>query len=143
MAKNEAKIIERTYNIPLRREYLKAPRWNRTKKAVRALRQFLVKHMKSPDVRLGVQLNQELWKHGIRNPPHHIKVLASKTKEGVVTAELFGVKKKEPSVKAKPIDSKISKTEKKPAETAVQEEQPLEANMEKKSKIAVSKKQKE
>ena len=86
-------VLERTYNVPLRKEYMKVPRWKKTKKASIALRQFLVKHMKSEDVKIGHELNNELWKHGIKNPPHHVKVTVSKDEEGVVKAELFGVKK--------------------------------------------------
>lgn len=93
MAKTTEKSLERTYNVPLRKEYMKAPRWNRTKKAVTALRQFLAKHMKAEEVKLSKELNEELWKHGIKNPPHHVKVKAVKDKEGVVTAELFGAEK--------------------------------------------------
>ena len=77
MAKTTEKTLERTYNVPLRKEYMKAPRWNRTKKAVIALRQFLAKHMKAQDVKdvkLSKELNELMWKHGIKNPPHHVKV---------------------------------------------------------------------
>ena len=104
------KTLERTYNIPLRKEYMKAPRWNRTKKAVTALRQFLVKHMKSENVLLSKELNEELWKHGIQNPPHHIKVKATKDDKGVVKAELFGAEK--------PASKKKDKKEAKPAKKA-------------------------
>ncbi|MBU0470124.1 MAG: 60S ribosomal protein L31 [Nanoarchaeota archaeon] len=91
--------MERTYNVPLRKEYMKVPMWRRSKKAVTALRTFLSKHMKSDNVKLSKELNEEVWKHGIRNPPHHIKVNVSKDAEGVVKADLFG--KKEPSKKGK------------------------------------------
>jgi large subunit ribosomal protein L31e len=93
-AKKETKIIERTYNVPLRKEYRKVPRWKRTKKAVKALKEFLQKHMKSEDVKLSTDLNQEMWKHGIRNPPHHVKVTVSKNDKGEVNADLFGKKEK-------------------------------------------------
>ncbi|PIZ51280.1 hypothetical protein COY27_04105 [Candidatus Woesearchaeota archaeon CG_4_10_14_0_2_um_filter_33_13] len=95
MVKTEFKTIERTYNVPLRKEYQKVPRWRKTKKAVDALRAFLVRHMKSQDVKLSKELNQELWKHGIQNPPHHVKVTVTKDEKGIVNADLFGVKKKE------------------------------------------------
>ncbi len=99
MAKTETKTIERTYTIPLRKEYSKVPRQKRTKKAVTAVKKFLQKHMKSEQVKLGKNLNEELWKHGIRNPPHHIKITTIKDEKGVVKAELFGhqieTKKKE------------------------------------------------
>ena len=87
--KKEVKILERTYNVPLRKEYRKVPRWKKTKKAVSALRQFLIKHMKSEDVKLSKELNEKLWKHGIKNPPHHVKVTVTKNDKGEVRAELF------------------------------------------------------
>src|SRR3989338_26442 len=103
------KTLERTYNVPLRKEYMKAPRLNRTKKAVIALRQFLVKHMKSENVLLSKELNEEMWKHGIQNPPHHVKVKVMKDDKGVVKADLFAVEK--PA-------SKKNKAETKPAKKA-------------------------
>ena len=95
--KDSATKLERTYNIPLRKEYLKVPYWKRTNKAVIAAKEFLVKHMKSENIILGKALNEKLWQHGIRNPPHHIKVTVVRDEKGVVKAELFGaeVKKKE------------------------------------------------
>lgn len=93
MAKTTEKKVERTYNVPLRKEYMKAPRWKRTKKAVTALREFLAKHMKSENVHLSKELNEALWKHGIQNPPHHIKVKAVKDDKGMVKAELFDAEK--------------------------------------------------
>ncbi|MBT3298347.1 hypothetical protein HN385_05455 [archaeon] len=106
MAKKDAQL-ERTYNVPLRKEYQKAPSWKRTKKAVRALKNFLEKHMKSDDVRLSKPLNEEMWKHGIRNPPHHIKVNVKKDEEGIVRADLFGEKKAE----KKPVKKELKKAE--------------------------------
>lgn len=86
-----AERIERTYNVPLRREFIKVPQYRRTPRAVRALKAFLQKHMKSPNVTLGKYLNLELWKNGIKNPPHHIKVNVIKEGDKVL-AELFGKK---------------------------------------------------
>ncbi len=110
--KDSAPVLERTYNVPLRREYQKAPRWKRTEKAVVGLRQFLAKHMKSENVLLSTPLNNHLWHHGIKNPPHHVKVTATKNKEGVVHAELFGEKKAEPKA-AKKVVKEEKKEEKK------------------------------
>ena len=45
MAKKEEKKIERTYNVPLRREWLKSPKYKRSKKAITGLRIFLIRHM--------------------------------------------------------------------------------------------------
>lgn len=85
-------VLERTYIIPLRREWLKVPRYKRAKKASTAVREFLAKHMKSDNVKIGNGLNMELWKHGIKNPPHKIKVSVIKEDDGTVKAELFGKK---------------------------------------------------
>ncbi|PIN87822.1 hypothetical protein COV12_01800 [Candidatus Woesearchaeota archaeon CG10_big_fil_rev_8_21_14_0_10_32_24] len=90
MAKTTPKIIERVYNVPLRKEFMKVARWKKTKKAVTALQQFLAKHMKTKNVKLSKELNEHVWKHGIKNPPHHVKVTVSKDENGVAHAELFG-----------------------------------------------------
>ena len=95
MAKKEIKMIERTYNVPLRKEFQKVPRWQKSQKAVKALRQFLSKHMKSDNVKIGKSINEQIWKHGIKNPPHHVKITVTKDDKGEVKAELFGMKKKE------------------------------------------------
>lgn len=110
MAKKEEKktTLEREYTIPLRREWLKSPKYKRSKKATTALKEFLIKHMKpSKDekgriqLKIGGHLNDFIWKHGIKNPPHHVKVVAKKDDKGLVSAELFGVKIKEPKKEEK------------------------------------------
>ena len=91
MAKKDEKpktVLERTYNVPLRREFQKVANWRRTEKAVKALKEFIAKHMKSNNVLLGKYANQFLWKDGIKNPPHHVKVIAKKDDKGTVTVEL-------------------------------------------------------
>ena len=82
--------------IPLRKEWLKVPRWKRTKKAIRAVREYLIKHMKSENVKIGRYLNEYIWERGMRKPPGKIKVRVSKDGE-VIRAELFDapVEKKE------------------------------------------------
>jgi large subunit ribosomal protein L31e len=141
--KQDIKIIERTYTVPLRKEFQKVPRHKKTNKAVTAMKQFLSKHMKSADVRLGKSINEEIWKHGIQNPPHHVKVTVTKDPEGVVNAELFGLKettkktepkkpvvKKEeskPEVKAEPKKEEVKVEE--PKEEVKAEVKPVEAEM--------------
>ncbi|HZX44839.1 MAG TPA: hypothetical protein VFF28_04105 [Candidatus Nanoarchaeia archaeon] len=83
-------ILERVYNVPLRRKYLRAPNWKRTKRAVTALQEFVWQHMKPTELKIGKYANLELWKHGIKNPPHHIKVNCRKNEEGIVYVELVG-----------------------------------------------------
>lgn len=81
--------MERTYTIPLRKFYLKAPKYLRTNRAVRAVRDHLVRHMKSENIKLGEELNKLLWARGDSKPPHHVTVLAKK-EDDVVYAELVG-----------------------------------------------------
>ena len=107
--------LERVYNVPLRKEYQKSPRWRRTKNATIALREFLQKHMKSENVKISREVNEKLWQHGIRNPPHHIKVNVTKDKEGVVRAELFGSAEKKKEKEQK----KETKTKKEKSAPAV------------------------
>ncbi len=92
-------IIERTYNIPLRKEWLKSPKYKRAKKAMIAVKEFLAKHMHQEDfskIKLGEHINLAVWENGIKNPPHHIKVNVKKLEDGVVYAELFGYEIKLP-----------------------------------------------
>ena len=81
-------ILERNYNIPLRRETLKAPSYRKAKKAITAIREFVSRHMKSGDVKVGRYLNLKVWEHGIKNPPHHVRVTAAKDDKGKVFVEL-------------------------------------------------------
>nr|MCK4930462.1 60S ribosomal protein L31 [Nanoarchaeota archaeon] len=90
--------MERSYNVPLRKSFRHSAKHKKTPKAVRAVREFLKKHMKAEKIRLGMHLNEHLWKHGIKNPPHHVKVHALK-EDDVVKAELEGFEFKE-AVKA-------------------------------------------
>ena len=90
-----------TYTIPLRSEVIKTQKYKRAKRAVRTVQSFIEKHQKTTKVKLENELNIELWKHGIRNFPKSIKVQTEKGKKGVVTVQMFGVKKKEKKEKPK------------------------------------------
>ncbi|MFH1399391.1 MAG: 50S ribosomal protein L31e [Candidatus Woesearchaeota archaeon] len=104
--------MERTYNIPLRREFQKVAKHRRAKRAIAALRAFISKHMKSADIRIGKHLNQHIWEQGMRNPPHHVKVNLTKEDSGIVKAELFGKKYEE--LTKEDIEKLREKAEKKP-----------------------------
>ncbi|MCK4669822.1 MAG: 50S ribosomal protein L31e [Nanoarchaeota archaeon] len=108
MAKKKApeKKLERVYNVPLRSEWLKSPKYRRAKKAVTGLKSFIAKHMKVdlPNVKVGPKLNQKLWERGIKNPPHHVKVTAIKEAledKETVKVELEGVEFKTITPKSK------------------------------------------
>jgi large subunit ribosomal protein L31e len=79
--------MERIYTIPLR-DVKKAPRTKRAQKAVRYIRSFLGKHMKSEDVIIDIELNEKIWERGIENIPSKIRVKAEKQDDGSVVASL-------------------------------------------------------
>jgi len=86
--KTETKNIEREYVVPLRHKFQLVPRYKKTTKAVKTLKEFLVKHMKIRDkdlnkIKLDKSVNEYLWARGIRNPPSKVKVRAIKDGEFV------------------------------------------------------------
>jgi ribosomal protein L31E len=88
-------VIERVYNVPLRKGFRQVARYKKTKRAGAVLKEFLSRHMKQPDLKkvlVGTHLNTELWKHGIKNPPCMVKVVVIKEDNGDVKAELYGFK---------------------------------------------------
>ncbi|MBN2454855.1 50S ribosomal protein L31e [Candidatus Woesearchaeota archaeon] len=103
-------MAEQTYNIPLRKEFLKKPKYRRAKKAVTAVRQFMTKHAKSDKIIIGPYLNKKIWEHGMKNPPSKVSVTAIKDDKGFVKVELFGAPKE-----IKVEDKKKAKKEAKPA----------------------------
>lgn len=126
---------------------MKAPRYRRAKKAVNTLKEFLVKHMKSEDVRVMPELNLEIWKHGMQNPPSRVKVNVSKDDKGVVKAQLFGIPmaqevKKEKKSMVKKLTEKVTGKESKPAEAkpaaAKADVKPVEAPKAKPAQAAAS-----
>ena len=93
--KTETKIekIEREYIIPLREKSRPVPRYKKTPKAVKTIKEFLVRHMKIRDrdlkkIKIDPFLNEVLWFRGIKRHPHKIKVKV--TKKGEIV-EVFAV----------------------------------------------------
>lgn len=83
---------EKIFIVNLRKEIMKAPMHRRAKKAVNAMKEYIAKHMKTKDVRMGMSLNLKMWSRGIQNPPTKLKISVTKDDKGVATAELFGAK---------------------------------------------------
>ncbi len=81
------KMNEQIYVIPLRDTW-RAPRWRRANTAIKDIRSFLVRHMKSEDVKLDASINEKVWERGSEKPPRRIRVRAMKFEDGEVQAEL-------------------------------------------------------
>src|SRR3972149_841271 len=67
--------------VPLRRKFGKVARYRRTPRAIKAIKEFLVRHMKMYErdlkkVKLDKYLNEFIWTRGIRNPPSRVKIRA-------------------------------------------------------------------
>jgi len=132
-------VIERVYNIPLRKGFRQTTRYKKTKRAGAVLKEFLSRHMKQPDlskVLIGRNLNIELWKHGIKNPPCQVKVTVIKEDNGDVKAELYGFKYAHKKKAEK--EEKESKAEAK--KKSVEEKQEKPEHTEKPAKKVVVKK---
>ena len=142
--------LEREYIVPLKRGVLKAPHYRRAKKAVRVLKEFIVKHMKVRDrdlkkVKIDMYLNNELWFRGIKKPMNKIKVKAKKI-DGIVYVELAEIpvavgykiareeKKKIEAANAKVKMPKKSEEEKKTEEEKTEEKENVKAGAEKAAK---------
>ena len=118
---------ERIYTIPLRKEFRKVPSWKKTSKTITAIKEFLKKHMKVEEIKIGKYLNLELWKHGRQNPPPRIKIKAVKEtikiKDKdviVVKAELINAPVEVPKVEDKKKKKEDVKIEEKSVEEKVE-----------------------
>lgn len=95
--KKEPKVVlERQYIVPLRSEWLKVPKHKRANKAVKALKQFMVQHMKVYDrdlrkIKIDNVLNNEIRFRGMKKPAAKIKVLAKKYDDDIVRVELVDI----------------------------------------------------
>ncbi|MEK6893883.1 MAG: 50S ribosomal protein L31e [Nanoarchaeota archaeon] len=88
MAETQTNKLEREYTIPLRKEWTKVPSYKRTAKAVKAIKEFIAKHMKVTNrdlnlVKIDSYLNNEVWYRGSATPPARVTVKATKHGEEV------------------------------------------------------------
>ena len=98
----------RTYTVPLRKEYLKTPKWRRAEKAVSTLRSFAERHSKIEDIKIGKWVNESIWKRGAKNPPSRVRVDIKRV-EDIVTVELSELPRQ---AKTKEIPKKIEEKSK-------------------------------
>jgi large subunit ribosomal protein L31e len=87
-------VLEKEYTVPLRKGWLKVPKYKRANKAVKTLKEFLVRHMKVYDrdlrkIKLDIELNNEIRFRGMKKPACKIKVRAKKFDDGIVRVSLI------------------------------------------------------
>lgn len=122
-------MFEREYVVPLRREWLKVPMYRRTKKAVKALKEFMVKHMKVYDrdlrkIKVDTHLNNEIGFRGMKKPLHKVRVKAIKYENGDVVVKLVTLPKHiefELARKVRIEAERMKKEVEKPKETKAEE----------------------
>lgn len=79
--------LERIYTIPLRRAK-HGTRSKRANRAVRDVRDFLTRHMKSENIWIAGEVNESLWSRGKFTIPSKIRVRATRFDDGVVEVTL-------------------------------------------------------
>lgn len=79
--------LERIYTIPLRHaKHGKSSK--RADRAVKDVRQFLTRHMKSDQIWVATEVNEALWARGKYTIPSKIRVRATRFSDGVVEVTL-------------------------------------------------------
>jgi large subunit ribosomal protein L31e len=81
--------LERIYTVPLGGAY-KTVRGKRSSRAIKMLKSFLAKHMKTQEerVKLTADVNSLVWQRGMQKPPRRIKVKARRDAKGEVSVSL-------------------------------------------------------
>ena len=131
MAENEL-----TYTIPLRRNWMKAVRYKRGQNAIKTIREFLKRHTKADEIKIGRYLNEYILSRGFRHPPHKVQVKAVKEKIKVKDKEIEILRAEWINA---PVEKKeIKKIESKEAKKV--EEKKETENVEKKTEIKEEKK---
>ena len=139
-------LLEREYIVPLRKGWLKVPKYKRANKAVKTLKEFIARHMKIYDsdlrkVKIDIVLNNELRFRGMKKPPAKIKVKAIKFDDGIVRVELVDLPEHIKFARLREDKSKKNevKKEKKVEEEKKEEGEEEEVKEEKEKKEVVKK----
>ena len=74
-------VEERVYTVPLWKALRRSRGLHRANKASNFLREFIIRHMKNPNVKISPSVNKIIWDKGIRNPPKKITVKVVRTSE--------------------------------------------------------------
>lgn len=78
MAPNKPDLVSRDYTIHMAKRTHKTTFKSKTPKAIKEIKKFAEKMMKTKDVRLDPKVNKYIWKQGVRNPPKRIRVRLSR-----------------------------------------------------------------
>ena len=80
-------IDERIYVVPLAKAR-HGPRNKYAKKAIRYLREYMIRHFKPESLVISQEVNEKIWERGIQKPPRKLKVRCTKNVDGLVVVYL-------------------------------------------------------
>jgi len=83
-AAEEEIVDERIYTVPFRRVYWARSRRNRANREVKALREFVRRHMKPEGLLIQPEVNERIWARGIQRPPRKLRIRATKNSDNQV-----------------------------------------------------------
>ena len=125
--------MERVYTIPLRKAK-SVPRTRRAKRAMKEVKEFLSKHLKTGEIWIDPSINEAIWSRGMRNIPSKIRVKAVETEDGVIEASIPGKKKLErlEKIEEEEIEEELEEKE----EIEKEEVEEIEGREEKESELS-------
>jgi len=83
-AAEEEIVDERIYTVPFRRVYWARSRRNRANREVKALREFVRRHMKPEGLLIQPEVNERIWARGMQRPPRKLRIRATKNSDNQV-----------------------------------------------------------
>ena len=124
--------LERIYTVPFGEAY-NGSRTVRSRKAIKILREFMCRHMKSApeEVAISTGVNELIWARGMQKPPRKIKVRALK-KDGRTLVMLMDEKAEDVAktvVQKGGKEKKEEKKEEKPAQKLAPAPKPTEKHV--------------
>lgn len=78
---------EKILTINLRKELQKIPKWQRSKKSAKILKQILEKQVKG-DIKLSRDVNEKIWSRSSKKPPAKLRVRAIELENKTFRVEL-------------------------------------------------------
>ncbi len=88
---------EKIYTIPMRKAY-RGVKTRRAKKAITIIKEYLIRHMKVEEVKIGKTINESVWARGIQKPPRKVRIHATLDNK-TAYAEMIGTDIVTPSAK--------------------------------------------
>lgn len=79
---------ERIITVNLRKELLGKPDWRRSKDFVRIFKSLLKRQTKAEKIKMDKDLNERIWKKGIRKPPTRMRIKLVQLDDKTVQVEL-------------------------------------------------------